>query len=116
VGVKILFVDNHPEFTRTVIAAFLGGHRVRVVATVSAATEALQGEAYDLALVDYDLDDGKGTAFVGWARRAGYHLPMVAVSARDEGNALLSEAGADAVCSKTGFAEIGAVIDALLRG
>jgi DNA-binding response OmpR family regulator len=87
--VKILFVDNHPEFTQTVIAAFLGDHEVRVVATVEAATAALQNEVFELALVDYDLDDGKGTAFVNSARGAGYRLPLVAVSARDEGNARL---------------------------
>ena len=61
---KILFVDNHPEFTSTVIECFLRDDEVVVVPTVTAAKECFHGSWFDVVLVDYDLDDGKGDEFV----------------------------------------------------
>ena len=110
--VRILFVDNHPEFTATVVATFLGAHDVVVIPTIAAAKIAIRDTRFDLALVDYDLDDGKGDELVRWIR-AQTELKLIAVSARDHGNELLVAAGADAVCSKLGFAQIEAVIGRL---
>jgi DNA-binding response OmpR family regulator len=56
---KILFVDNHPEFTSTVIECFLHDDVVGVVPTIEAAKERIQASRFDVVLVDYDLDDGK---------------------------------------------------------
>jgi hypothetical protein len=61
---------------------------------------------FDAVLVDYDLDDGKGDQFIRAIRGAGFNAPIVAVSARDEGNLAMADAGADAICPKKGFAKI----------
>ncbi|MEO8553831.1 MAG: response regulator [Kofleriaceae bacterium] len=107
---RILFVDNHPEFTAMVTAAFLAAHDVTIVPTLVAAKAALAVDAFDVALVDFDLDDGKGDALVRWLRATGRRLPIIAVSARAEGNAALVAAGADATCGKLVFATIGDVL------
>jgi DNA-binding response OmpR family regulator len=103
---RILFVDNHPEFTLLVTQTFLATHEVVIVPTILAALAAVQGSLFDIALVDYDLDDGKGVEFVRWVRASRTPLRMVAVSARVEGNQVLVSAGADAICAKMDFAGI----------
>ena len=101
---RILFVDNHPEFTGVVTHAFLSKHVVVVVPTVAAARAAAEASSFDVALVDYDLDDGKGDVFVRWVRSDdSRRLPIVAVSARRDGNDALVRAGAEHVCSKAEF-------------
>lgn len=105
-AVKILFVDNHPEFTSTVIDCFLREDDVVVVATIAAAKERIQESRFDILLVDYDLDDGKGDELVRWLRSIDANTKVVAVSARDLGNEALVAAGANTVCSKTSFARI----------
>jgi len=50
--VKILFVDNHPEFTSTVSECFLREDELVVVPTVAAAKECIQASRFDVALVD----------------------------------------------------------------
>lgn len=106
---RILFVDNHPEFTSTVTASFLAAHEVSIVPTIAGAKEAFAA-AFDVVLVDFDLDDGKGDALVRWIRASGSTIPIVAVSARSEGNEALVAAGANATCAKLKFATIQAVI------
>jgi hypothetical protein len=67
---KILLVENHREFTSVVIPAFLSEHDVTVVTSCAAAREVLSGGSFDAVLVDYDLDDAKGTRwFAGLHRR-----------------------------------------------
>lgn len=112
---RILFVDNHPEFTSVVTHSFLATHEVVIVPTLAAARAAAEASEFDVALVDYDLDDGKGVEFVRWLRGAGYGLPLVAVSARAEGNEALVSAGANGVCAKIHFSAIQRVIDAVLQ-
>lgn len=110
---KILFVDNHPEFTRTVIECFLRDDNVTVVPTIAAAKELIQASTFDVVLVDYDLDDGKGDEFLRWLRLSDTTAKVVAVSARDLGNEALIAAGANIVCSKTSFARIQTVLKEL---
>lgn len=112
---RILFVDNHPEFTAVVISTFLGEHEVIVVATIAGARLALETATFDVALVDYDLDDGKGDELVRWIRGRAISLPLIAVSARAEGNQTLVDAGVDGVCAKTTFAGIRAVLAEVCR-
>jgi CheY-like chemotaxis protein len=107
---RILFVDDHPEFTATVIAVFLAADDVTVVATVSEAIDRLTAGRFDVVLVDYDLDDGKGDELVHWVRTSQPHQKLVGVSARDAGNERLSAAGVDAVCAKVAFSRIQAVL------
>lgn len=110
---KILFVDNHAEFTAVVAHAFLATHEVVIVPTVAAARAAAEASTFDVALVDYDLDDGKGDEFVRWIRAVSTQkrLPLIAVSARADGNRALVHAGVDHVCAKADFARIGMVLD-----
>ena len=110
---RILFVDNHPEFTTMVVAAFLSAHEVVVVPTIAEARLAIERATFDVALVDYDLDDGKGDAFVASLRATESSLPVVAVSARSEGNAALMAAGATTTCAKLAFSQIQAVLAGL---
>lgn len=110
---KILFVDNHPEFTSTVIECFLREDDVVVVPTLAAARERLEASQFDVVLVDYDLDDGKGDELVRWLRTVDPDARVVAVSARDLGNAALVTAGANTVCSKTSFSGIQTVLKKL---
>lgn len=73
--------------------------------TVREALDALRREAFDVVLLDYDLDDVKGDVFLR-RRGARAHLPVIAVSAKPDGNEKLLAAGADASCPKSLFANI----------
>jgi DNA-binding response OmpR family regulator len=112
---KVLFVENHAELAAVTVTAFLAVHEVEVVATLVGARAALARGNFDVALVDYDLDDGKGDVLVRWMRERGHSLPIVAVSARTEGNEALVAAGADRVCGKLEMSRIASVIDELAR-
>lgn len=103
---NILFVENHSIFAEQVIRCFLSAHQVTVVSSLVAARGKLAEETYDVLLVDYDLDDGKGDQLVRELRLAGSTIRLIGVSAREEGNEALSEAGADAVCNKLNFDRI----------
>lgn len=59
---RILFVENHAPFAQVAIAQFLAGHDV-IVAPSLAAARAAKGP-FDVVLIDYDLDDGKGDVLV----------------------------------------------------
>lgn len=110
---KLLFVENHGLFARIVVGQFLGTHDVTVVASVAGALRILSEQAFDAVLVDYDLDDGKGSDVVRALRARDAATPVVAVSAREEGNTELIHAGASAVCSKLRFSTIGDVLERL---
>jgi len=103
---KILFVENHSIFATQVTTHFLPAHQVTVVPSLSQARSSLESKQYDLLLVDYDLDDGKGEELVRELRNAGNTIRIIGVSAREEGNAALREAGVDAICSKMEFNRI----------
>ena len=110
---KILFVENHQVFAETVVAQFLPDDAVTIAATVFEAFDLVRSGSFDAVLVDYDLDDFKGDAFVRRLRSSGSTIPIVAVSARDDGNLALSAAGADAVCHKADFRSIRRVLGRL---
>ncbi|MFT3841703.1 MAG: response regulator [Myxococcaceae bacterium] len=104
---KVLFVENHRVFAQTVVKQFLSAHEVTVVGSIA---EAQRAAGFDVALVDYDLDDGKGDAFVVELRGRGFRGRVIAISSHEAGNAALVRAGADAVCSKMEFARIDELI------
>jgi DNA-binding response OmpR family regulator len=113
--VNILFVENHAVFAETVIASFLAEHTVEIVPSVAAALAVVTAGRFDAALVDYDLDDRKGDAFVREARAADPRLVIIGVSSHDSGNSALLSAGADAVCPKLAFSGIAAVLERARR-
>jgi CheY-like chemotaxis protein len=110
---RILYVENHAIFAAQVCQQFLAAHTVMVVSSLATARKALASENYDLLLVDYDLDDGKGDELVKACRLSHPGLKIIAVSAHDAGNAALLAAGASAICGKMEFDKIQSVIDAI---
>lgn len=110
---NILWVENHPQFVRLAARSFLTAHALTVVPSLSAARAALASVSFDAVLVDFDLDDGKGDELVRDLRQLPGRPWLIAASAHEDGNRALVEAGADAVCPKTRFAQIGAVLAGL---
>ena len=108
---RILYVENHPVFAANVISQFLSQHSVTVAPSLAEARRVLAAGSFDLLLVDYDLDDGKGDALVNEVHASGKAVPVIGVSSHDEGNTALLRAGAVAVCSKMQFDRIPSVID-----
>jgi DNA-binding response OmpR family regulator len=109
-GVKILFVENHAVFAANVTREFLSQHAVTVVPSIAAARQARVASSFDVVLVDYDLDDGKGDEFVRELRAGDERIVIAGVSSHDDGNAALRRAGASAICSKMHFDQIESVL------
>lgn len=107
---KILYVENHAIFAEQVCRQFLSDHEVTVVSSLAAARQALAAEIYELLIVDYDLDDGKGDELVRACRVLRPDLKIIAASSHEAGNAALLKAGASAVCGKMEFDKIARVI------
>jgi len=104
---RILFVENNATFAGVVIPTFLAEHEVTLAPSIERALKLARSETYDAALVDYDLDDGKGDAVVAALRAQGFSNTIVGVSSHAAGNAALRKAGADSTCSKLAFEQIG---------
>src|SRR5262245_9852078 len=97
---RLLWVENHSGFARVAARQFLAGHAVTVVPSLAEARAALAGGSFEVVLIDYDLDDGKGEDLVRELRFAPGRPWVVAASSHEAGNRALVEAGADAVCGK----------------
>jgi CheY-like chemotaxis protein len=110
---KLLFVEDHAAFVKTVIPLFMSEHAVTVAPSIAAAREELSTGSFDALLVDYDLPDGKGDEVVREVRDTGSRVPIVAVSSHDAGNARLLDAGANVVCAKRAFSIMGATLGGL---
>ncbi len=111
---NILYLENHAVLAAQVCQQFLSAHTVRVVPTLAAARDALGAANYDLLIVDYDLDDGKGDELVRACRILHPSLKIIAGSAHEAGNSALVKAGASAVCGKMEFDRIAEVIASLV--
>ena len=110
---RILFVENHNAFARTVTEAFLGEHQVEIVPDIASAKRKFASGDFQCVLVDYDLDDGKGSEVVSWIKSSSESTPVVATSSHELGNAELVSAGADAICPKHQFHKISEVFEQL---
>src|SRR5437763_5350189 len=110
---NVLWVENHPQFVRIAARQFLAGHAVTVVPSLAEARAALAGGSFEVVLIDFDLDDGKGEELVRELRPAPGRPWVVAASSHEAGNQALAAAGADAVCGKLQFARIGEVLGQL---
>ncbi len=113
---KILFAEHHRAFARSVTERFLRDHEVTIVSTLAAAVAYLARSAFDVVLVDDDLDDRQGSELVRHARASGFFGRIVGTSAHEDGNRRLLDAGADAVCGKTDFARIRELLVVLPAG
>jgi DNA-binding NarL/FixJ family response regulator len=110
---NVLWVDNHAAFARIAARQFLGSHAVTVVPSLTAARAALAEGRFEVVLIDFDLDDGKGDELVRELGLRPARPWVVATSSHAEGNRALSAAGADAVCGKLDFARIGELLERL---
>lgn len=110
---KILYVESQALFATEVCQQFLAGHEVKVATSLAAARQMLSAESFDLLLIDYDFEDGKGDELVQMCRVLHPDLRVIAVSSHDIGNTALVKAGATAVCGKMEFDKIQAVIESL---
>ena len=106
----ILYIENHGRFADIVTAQFLASHEVERIPTIAGARELLNRREYEILIVDYDLDDGKGAEIVSEVASRKKRPRMIAASSRDEGNEHMMSCGADATCSKMDFDEIEEVI------
>jgi DNA-binding NtrC family response regulator len=86
-----------------------------VFSFVASRIEVLNNEIFDVALIDYDLDDGKGDEFIQHVKKLCLNLPMVACSSHDFGNNTMSAAGANVICAKLNFKDIALVIKKCLE-
>lgn len=107
---RILFVENHATFAQQVCPAFLRNDEVTVTPSLAQARDLLAGAPWDVLLIDFDLDDGKGVELVLELASRNPRPKLVAVSAFDEKNQAMLKAGADAACSKLQFSRIGQVL------
>ena len=110
---KILFIENHERFASAVVKQFLQDHQVTVMPNMTDGWRELTTHGYDVVLVDYDLDDGKGSDLVVRIRSHALPVKIVAVSSHEQGNQALREAGADKVCDKMNFKHIREVLNTL---
>lgn len=112
---RLLWVENHAGFVRVAGRQFLADHALTVVPSLGAAQEALAGGGFDAVLLDYDLDDGKGTELLAVLRQLTVPPAVIATSSHEDGNAALLAAGARAVCAKANFAKIGTVLASVVN-
>lgn len=110
---RILFVENHEVFSGLVTRKFLAAHEVQIVRTLREARGLLAASTFDLLLLDYDLDDGKGDELLAELNTERARPMVIGVSAYEHLNDALMRAGADAACGKLEFSQIESLIRSL---
>jgi len=108
--VRILWVENHARFVAVSLPVFFQEHAVTVVPSVRQAREQIASGIFDAAILDYDLDDGKGVEVVAYLIALPERPLIVAASAHADGNEALFKSGADVICSKTNFKQLEAAL------
>lgn len=108
---KILYVENHAVFAENVTRQFLSNHSVTVVPSLALARQALAESEFEVLLIDFDLDDGKGDVLARQVHSKSPLTTIIGVSAHEEGNAALRRAGAKLICSKMQFHQIQSLIE-----
>ena len=114
-NIRILFIENHAVFAKTVTQIFLAAYQVKVVPSMQSALEELKSNSrYHLILIDYDLDDCKGDEITKKIRQTYPDIKIIATSSHSKGNNLMFKAGAHAICGKMEFKKIQSVIDDII--
>ena len=57
---KILYIENHKVFASLITKKLLFDYSIVIVPSLAAAKLEIETKVFDLILLDYDLDDGKG--------------------------------------------------------
>ncbi len=112
---RILYVENHAIFAAQVTSLFLSQHDINIVPSLEAARQALKTKSFDLVLLDYDLDDGKGADLLPDLVAMTSCPYAIAVSSHDAGNLALLKAGANEICGKLQFSKISSVVSNALN-
>ncbi|AZZ94264.1 response regulator [Hahella sp. KA22] len=112
---RILYIENHPVFAATAQDVFLSDCEVTVTPDKASAMAVLEAERFDLALIDFDLDDCKGDEVTREIRVRFPQLKIIAVSSHAPGNAKIQEAGAAVICGKMEFSKIRETIERVLE-
>ena len=97
--IRILLIDDHSLFRESLsrlLEAEPGFHIVATCATVAEALGVMDRQVVDVVLLDYDLGDEQGTAFLDEARRRrfGGKILMVTAGMNDAGTLRAFESGA----------------------
>jgi len=103
---NILFDENHSVFAQQVSTQSLSDCQVNIVPSLAAARTCLASGIFDVMSVDHDLNGGKGVEFVRELRDGGNPVRLIGVSAHDDGNDALRNAGVDAICGRMKFDRI----------
>lgn len=116
---RVLIVEDEKK-TRDSLAEGLGLEKWQVAAveTGAQALTLLDGEAFDLVVLDWLLPDHDGIAVLRHIRQRGIHVPVIMLTARDSVSDRVQglESGADDYLAKPfAFAELLARCRALLR-
>jgi CheY-like chemotaxis protein len=79
---RILFIEDHDD-TRSMIKRLLGrkGYQVDTAESLNEGLELARGEAFDLFLLDYQLDDGDGKELCRKIREFDAATPILFFSA-----------------------------------
>lgn len=112
---QILYVENHAVFAAHVTSQSLSQHEIFIVPGLQAARQTLKANLFDLILLDYDLDDGKGEDLLKELGAISPRPYVIAVSAHDVGNMALLKAGANEICGKLQFSKIASVVASALN-
>ncbi len=111
---KILYIENHEIFAKTVCNLFLSNDEVNLAPSIALAKSLLKANHFDIVLVDFDLDDGKGDEITTWIKINYPSLKIIATSSHQIGNDKIISAGADSVCAKNNFKNIQTIIDSIV--
>jgi DNA-binding NarL/FixJ family response regulator len=103
--IRILLIDDHSLFRESLSRLLEAEPDLRIVATCASVREALDVldcEGIDLVLLDYDLGDEQGTAFLEEARRRRFpgRVLMVTAGMNDAGTLRAFETGASGMFLK----------------
>ena len=116
---RVLLVEDETELADLVAKAIgRAGHIVDAVGTLEEADAAMATVAYDCAILDLGLPDGDGLDLLRRQRRAGSHVPVLILTARDAVRERVAglEAGADDYVLKPfHIPELIARLNAILR-
>ena len=114
-GGRILVVDDD-ESVRAVIGVLLGrDHEVVVVGDGASALAAIEEHEFDVALLDYDLPDMKGTEVGFVLRQRTPRVKVIVFSAVQESANKIDPIWADVFLSKTDVGELPKVVEKVIR-
>ncbi len=94
----IYYIEDDENIAR-LVSEYLNrqGYSVSIFPTIAGAREAFAGKLPTLALVDWNMPDGTGSAFCRWIRSHWKDLPVIFITVRGDSRDIVSgfQNGAD---------------------